>query len=913
MSELTARAQQNLNKTLIQPLLILEVEGLPPITSGALWKIPRFDDPDLFFDMPDFRFDDVIEDKRALHLIDMPRTTSTLTQQIFPDQGVANSVTSMSICLVDKNQIMTKAVAPGFVLDDILSKKAVVYLSHGKAAHPEDSIPVLYGVVQGTKSGPGDMTLRVTHPDGLKRQDIFTKIQMKTVTRFRYRSKRINGVNYQTQDRVVGFVTIAMISGGTKGSEEVTVVGNAITIKANTTAANPADRSAASNIVSAIQKVQAAVNLVDVENVEDENATPQAAFGATTLDSDTELEVDQVGGVLTPSQDLTLRTYVRVADEIIEYTSIEGNRLKGLARGCFDTIPQTYEDDEEVATHYRLMGAMKDIALKIMLSQGASIENVPVTSFVRLDGVTDLPNAIVLGDPGAMQKYGITIGDFISSKSAGAPANNFELRKIVNLESTDFGTVITIDGAGLEVEEDTVAQLSFKSKYNVWPDGLAMQLDQVDVARHEELIEFFPTEFFEYDFILDDTIKGDEFLEKEIYRPSGCFAIPRRGRSSVGKTMPPLTDPNTVKLDENNIVDPSQITVERSFSDNFYNSLIYNFEEDPVERKFTRGVVRLFSDSLNRIKNVKNIPYKIESAGLRDTPETREKIELQNRRIRDRYQYGAELIADVPVFYKDGIGIEVGSTVIFGSAKLMISDSSNGSRKFRPRVMEVINARKNIYAGTVSLTLLDTAFAADAKYGVIAPGSLIDEGATVNRLPLKKGLATGELENETSKWKQFVGQPVIVRSYSWDVQYLTVFRGFDVGRPNVMIVNPPLPNIPLKDFVVETAPYDDSSPEAGDLWKAVNVFFNPTANVVSSPSANQIEVSSEDVQKFRLRSPVEIHNEDWSKWTKDLGIYVTDITDNVLTLSRSVDFPVTAGFVIELIGFKDGGMPYRSL
>lgn len=913
MSEISPRARMLINQTVLEPQIILEVEGLPLFGVREVYKVPRFDDPDLFFDMPDFNFDDVVVDKNAHALIDMKGSTQVITQQLFQDKGMAASVSSLTISLVDKNELLTQILTPGFFVEDLLSRKANLYLNFDRGAHPEDSILLLSGVVDTIDSGAAEVKLKVSHPDGIKRQDVFTKIQSKLTQRLRYRFKEINGVKYQTQDLVVGNVTIIIVDGGIKGSEVVSVLGNTVTIQAKLTAANPADKSTASNIVTAIKKVQAAVNLLDVSTADDQGDLPQAAVN-TILDSSTTIELDTTGGMLLPSADGTFKTYVRIDDEIIQYTGITGNTLTGITRGVYGSIPRTYDIDDDVETRYRLIGHMKDFALKMMLSGGRPLSNIEAYSFVRMDAITDIQNAIIFSSVDVRKKYGLTVGDFVACKDATNSANNFTVRSIVSIVEAEIGSYIIVDGPPLVVEEDTSAKISFASKYDAWPDGLGMQLDQVDVQRHEELVEFFPSGFFSYDYLLTDTIRGDEFLEKKIYHPSACFGIPRSGRSSLGLTMPPLAQEDTKILDENNIINPSSIRIVRSFTEDFYNSVIWKFDADAISEEMKRGVVKISQVSLDRVPNVKNIPYRIEAEGIRDDALARENIEIQSRRILDRYQYGAEKIPEVEVLFKDGIGIEVGSTVVFGSEKLMISDSTIGSRKFRPRVMEVKNVKKNIAQGRVTLSLLNTNYSVDAKYGVIGPSSIIGAGATSSRLPLKRSYATPDLQLENYKWKLYVGQYVLVRNEDWSVTHETRFRGFDESNPNVMILNPPLPIVPDDNWVVEIPPYPDTdNPEDHALWKGMHVFFNPQVKIVSSSGLNLITVGPDDIGKFKVGCPVEIHSENYASWTGDTTIIVKEINGNELTLSRSVGFTILPGYVIDLIGFRDGGAPYRML
>lgn len=906
--ELTARAALLLNKTVIEPQIILEIEGLPLFGVTDVYKVPKFDDPGLFFDMPDLYFDGTIKDEDAHSLIDLKGSSTAITQQLFQDKGVVGSVTTMTFELVDKDEILTKIVSPGVIIDDILSRKANVYLNLGKGAHPEDSFPVLAGVVDGVDAGAASIKLKVSHPDGLKRQDVMTKIQTNLANRFQYRSLYFKGVRYQAQDRVVGSVNLVLQAGGTVGAESVSIVGQYVVVTIQVGV------STASNVVSAIRNSQAAVNLMDVESLDDQSGVLQDTVGTFPLVTSTTMTLESSNGILKSSVDGTFISYVKIADEIIGFTGITGNVLTGLTRGNFDTIPRSYDVDEEVETFYRIQGTMKDLALKMMLSQSRPLAgNVPY-SFVYVTSQTSVPNAIVFTGINIADKLGLTIGDLVTSSAAVLTANNFVDRKIVSIQPTVSGCYITVDGAPLVLERDTPAQISFRSKYDVWPDGLGMQIDQVDVARHEELTSFFPTGFFDYDFYLKDTVKAAEFIERELYRPSGCYGIPRTGRSSLGITLPPLAQIDTKTLDETNILNPSKLRIQRSYTENFYNSVIYKFDEDAVEDKFKAGVVQLSSLSISRVRNVKNIPMRIDSKGIRDTGETREIISTQTKRLLDRYQYGAEKVFDVQVLYKVGFNIDVGSTVIFGSEALQMTDSTIGSRKFKVRVMEVVNKRMNPATGTVSLDLLNTAYSVDAKYGVVAPASLVAAGSTSSRLQIVRSFGTTSVRFENYKWLTYIGQKVIVRAPDWSELYETTLRGFDESNPHIMVVNPALPVSPQENWIIEIPPYPDSvDPAENVLYKTIHCFFNPQVKIVSSSAPNKFRVSMVDAAKFHVNSPIEIHNSNFSDWTGQSDLKVLSVDGDEITLNRSVGFTMNSTHLIDLIGFKDGGAPYRLL
>ena len=909
MLTLTGRAEKKLSKTVIEPQVIVEIPGLPLLGAAPVYKMAKFDDPGLFFDMPGLFFDVPTLNKDAKKLINLSGSSASLTQQVFQDKGMASSVPSMTIEIVDKDEELTRYISPGIEIAELLTEKAIVYLNFGGGAHPEDSVPILFGIIDAIDAGAGAIKLTIAHPDGLKRQEVFTQIQSKTTAILRYRNKYVQGISYQTQDIVdFPYVTVTIVGGGTAGSEVISVAGHNITIQIQ------AGVTKASDIVSAVRKSQAATDLIHVEVPVDANNTLlQNTNALFTLDSDTTLALDSTAGMLLPTLDGTVETYVRIGDEIIRYTGISGNTLTGIEGAQFDTIGKTYEIDEDVQTFYRIQGSMTEVALKLMLSRGAPLENIPARGMVYANAITDIQNGIFFQTFDVGKKYGVSVGDFVSSTLSAEAANNFVNRRIVNVSLYAGGSYIIVDGPPLVSETFTAAVMSFRSKYDVWPDGLGMQIDQVDVEQHEKLASFFPSGFFPYDFYLKDTIKGDEFLAKEVYFPSGCYALPRGGRASVGITLPPLAQAETVTLDETNVVNPSAISIQRTINKNFYNAVVYKFGEDPVDDEFKSGVVTLSSPSISRVKNVKNKPLTIEAKGIRDTPGNRNKIATLTKRYLDRFQFGAESF-EVEVLYKVGFKVEAGDTVIFGSSKLQLSDSTIGSRKFKPRIVEVQNKKLNALTGRVNLSLLSTAFTTDANYGVVAPSSEVDGGSTASRVRLKKFITTPEFKLEQYKWLPYVGEKVLFHDAEWTYQEEAILRGFVESDPNVMILNPPLSVAPGEGIIID-APYYPvgTDPEENALWKAIHMFYTPQIHVVAHPLPNKIEVDSADVFKFFVGSPLRIHKEDYSVDTGDVEFIVQEITGNFLILNAALPFTVDSTFLIDLVGFPDGRAPYRLL
>ena len=149
-----------LNSAIIKPNVILEIEGVSEIFSiGDVYRKLRLDEGHFLDESK--RLDSISEDLSAYKLIDVKASALSLSQQLFYDKGYVSSVQSLSLDIIDNDLLLTKLLSPGIIVDDLLSRKAVVYLSYDGAAHPEESHPIIYGVIEGIDSGVGSVKLRV--------------------------------------------------------------------------------------------------------------------------------------------------------------------------------------------------------------------------------------------------------------------------------------------------------------------------------------------------------------------------------------------------------------------------------------------------------------------------------------------------------------------------------------------------------------------------------------------------------------------------------------------------------------------------------------------------------------------------------------------------------------------------------
>jgi len=621
--------------------------------------------------------------------------------------------------------------------------------------------------------------------------------------------------------------------------------------------------------------------------------------------SQTTIPILSTVALALPADSGTLRCYVRIDDEVIEYTGVTTSTITGCTRGSLGTIAATHDDEASVDSIYRLTGNPIDLALKIQCSglNGDYISDLTVKHIVYVDPTLSVPNAIVF-DFDIGTKYGVTIGDTVTISGSLVGGNNV---------SGLVEQVVTLDGGGsylvinqpLTLESDSPAVISIRSQFDVLGVGASMGADEVDVAEFKRIKAFATSSIPDMDFYLKDTIQIKEFIDTELLFPCAMYSLPRKGRASLGYTSPPLAISQLPVLDKTQVTNPQKTKIRRSLGKNFYNAVVYRYEEDILEDKFVAGRVTVSGPSVNRIK-VGVRPLKITSKGLRDNGTTTAVLDNNARRLLDRYRFGAEMVK-VQTQYGVGFNTEPGDIVLYGDEELLLPDVKNGTRKFAQRLMEVTNKSMNIKTGEISFELVDTNFSTGGRYGIVSPSSILRAGSTNGLLELAPSF--GFEGSERDKWNLFINELVIIHDQAWDTIYETRFRGFQPGNPFQMIIDP-VAAPPTANMVVELIPYPtDTNPKINRLSKAVFVYTNPTVNVVSAPAADQVEVSALDVGKFFVGSIVLIRDAAWDDISDELS--VIDISGNIVTLSGAPAFTVTSAYQIDLIGYADKGDPYR--
>lgn len=618
----------------------------------------------------------------------------------------------------------------------------------------------------------------------------------------------------------------------------------------------------------------------------------------------TTIPVISTDGMLLPGD--LLQTYVRIDDEIIRYTGLTATTLTGCTRAQLGTTAAAHDDEAEVSTFYKLGDGTSDsnaitMALKILLSGSGFWLEKPASTF----GVNDDPffaNSIFVPNFKLETSFNVIAGDLVTVTGATTPGNNVTAEVIESILETEQGTYLVISTA-LTPEVDASATVAIKSQYDTLTDGLALEPDQVDIPEFQKVMDLFGSSIPNYEFYLKDTILGKDLLNKEILFPAACYSIPRKGQISLGKTKPPIAEFETKVLNDDTVLNPKGLSIERSSLENFYNAVVFKFDEDALEDKFLSGRVTISANSNNRIR-VGNKAYRVESKGIRKTADNETVIENNAQRILDRFQFGAETIKGIQVSFSVGWNIEVGDTVVVENLQLI--DSKTGQTNLDPRIMEVTNRAFNFKTGVISLDVTDTAFAVDGRYGGLSPSTVIGSGSTSTQLVMTKSFGTGEFEKERDKWADYVGQKIFVHSEDFSVSAHTTLNGFLGGNDNIMVVEA-LAFTPTAGYIIDIAQYQ----EATAFQKALHCFFDPQAILVST-SIDDVSFEVADPTPFYVGSTVLVHSPDYSSTSFERT--VVDITGDVVTVNESLGYTPQIDDEVELIGFVDDeGSPYRIL
>jgi hypothetical protein len=554
-----------------------------------------------------------------------------------------------------------------------------------------------------------------------------------------------------------------------------------------------------------------------------------AVLQSSISNSDTSLTlvsaVNILQKVLGPdgTYDPSFEALVRIDNEVMKFETISGSTLQTLTRGYLNTTAASHSAGAQVTTIYRLKGNGIELALKLLASGfgGDYLEDVEVSAFLFTD-IGEIPNAIYFNGFSVKDKYNIAEGDFITVTGATNGANNVTAKVILEVNDTNDGSYIVVDGVSFVLENPTAAEINFRSQYDTLPEGLKFTNDEIDIDEHLRWFNLFLSSV-NYDFYLKDTIENvREFIELEIYSPMAAYSLPRKSRASMGYHSGPIPGDNIQVFDETNLRSPTRIKVKRTTNRQFYNEIVYRFDDALLEDKFQTGNITISADSKNRIKGY-NKTLTISSKGLRSTDLGEAIASQQSLRRLNRYKFGAEQFGLEPMF-GDSFNTEIGDIVVFDGSELNLPDIKTGQKGMAPRFLEVQNKTLNIKTGDVKVDAVDTNFDGQARYGLISPSSKVSAGVSALSFSVKESFSGKFGPQEYRKWANLNQSGIIVRDEDGSPISDSVLTS---QVTNNFSVSPALSFTPSVDQIVEFDDYESLA--TSDRQKLIYAYMNDNA------------------------------------------------------------------------------------
>jgi len=340
--------------------------------------------------------------------------------------------------------------------------------------------------------------------------------------------------------------------------------------------------------------------------------------------------------------------------------------------------------------------------------------------------------------------------------------------------------------------------------------GLAMSPDEVDVAQHERLRSLFLSSF-DYTLYLKDTVEsGKDFISSQIYKPIACYSVPRKARSSVAYTVGPLPLDDIKTLSTSNVIDANKIVKRRSLGRNFYNTIIYKYDEDAATDTLLKGYLATNATSRSQIP-VGTKAFIIESKGLRDQAVA---VSSANRRL-NRYAFGADYISQITVTFGVGFNMEVGDLVLLDGRSLRLADSTTGLGTTPIKFYEIVSKGLDLVTGRVTLALTDTNFSEDKRYALISPASLVRSATSASAFTIESSFASVYGTNEFEKWNRYGQAFIRVRTDD----YVTAATGqIERLSGNTVLLQSGLGFTPTAGMIMELSDYEQATDQIKLLY-----------------------------------------------------------------------------------------------
>lgn len=805
--------------------LVLEIDGVDALFSNVpIFTRVRYGDPGIVYGEPGLVYGGlrVIDGVKSYIMMDQGLT---LQQKIEPEQG-RGAISTMSIDFLDKDRYMSRLIAPGIIVDELLGNRLCTFkLGFVNSSYPQDYFTVFRGFVTSITSAPGKVTLQFSDANVKRRQ-------------------------------MVGF-------------------------------------SLKTALASSITNVATVIPVDDA-----------SGLYRQILDQN---------GIYDP----IVLTYIKVEDEVMLYgpTGISGNNIT-VTRGQRVTSAVAHAAGADVTNGIQFQDNCITLALKLMLSgwNGPWITGQEAEALGNTLDVTRPFTNVILITQDADVDLGIVIGDQVIVSGSAASNDGSYIITDIQDQGGDFNNLLFIDTNLTPENPATTVSLAFRSKYDTLPVawGIKNTPKEVDVRTHEAIRDqYFASGIYRLNFYLvQPQSSAKSFIESQCLLPFGIYAITRFGRISLGVTKPPLASDKLVYLDNTTISNPDQITIQRATNTRrFFNIIQYSYDKDDSG---IYASTKAYFDSTSLSQTNVFTTLTIPADGVKTFLGGNLGLNSRAQFLLNRYKQGAFEL-NLKVNWAVGSLIEVTDpVVVVDDGTLQISNFDTGERNLGTALFETIQRTINVKEGNVTLTVLSNlGIQFGERFATISPSSTVTTGSTTTTIQIQDSYGALYPGNEQKKWIRFFGLPITLHSPDYSYVETTTLTGFSPADTYQMIVNPPLSGPPPAGTIVEVPDYPatDTDPNTQALYKLLFCFLDPTLTVVTGTSNTVFDVSAPDAAKLQVDMPILIHNSDYTILSPE--VTVTDVTGTTITVGTSLGFTPAAGQLVELVGFLDGGGPYR--
>lgn len=626
---------------------------------------------------------------------------------------------------------------------------------------------------------------------------------------------------------------------------------------------------------------------------------------------------DQIQDILG-NYDPAVKTYLQIEDEVMNYGpgAIAGNNVT-VTRGGSNargTTPAAHASGEDVTNTIQVQDNCLTLALKIMLSgwNGPWVTNItPYAYGTTLDPLNPTTSAMVINED-ADVVWGLTAGDQVIVSGS---TSNDGTYIIVSIDDNGNGSnrVLILD-TPMTFENPATGTIGFRSKYDTLPVAFGSKQTprEVDVAGHEELrANYFASSIYQIQLYTQDVVdSAKNLIESQCFLPYGIYSVTRFGRISCGFTKPPLSSARVSYLNNTNILDPTNIQVQRATNTRrFFNIIQYQYDQrDDGTYRTTEAFLDSESLTLTNVRQA--LP--IQANGVRSSLGGNIAVDARASFLLNRYKRGAFEIT-CKVNWSVGSLIEVTDPVVVqDDGQLQITNFDTGERNLGQMLFEVIQRTINIKDGNVTLTLLSNLGATvGTRYATISPSSNVAASGlnTTTQFLIEDSYGALYPGNEPYKWAQFVGLPIRVHNADFTDDEEVTFTGFSPTNAYLMTVTPALSFTPTTGHTVEIGDYPltDTDPATNALYKILYTFQNTTETVTSGTSNFVFDVT--DGTRVYVGQSVLVHDASYSIVSPESP--VTSVVGNTVTVSTDLGFTPSAGQLVEVLGFADNGSAYR--